>query len=247
MGTTVKWPSGWFHLILEYKGYVKPTHILCSIQLICYNWFSNKRARLQPPPPDFASTIHNITMQVYVLPHLPPALYQLAYPKLLKPTVPGSALSVNMATTSHTSTGNNQLNITGDTSIISGLTQNTSRSPNEFSSRCEHTTAPSSQHLSKDPHGNRSTPEDGRWIWHVPFRQLVEWLLGDMQTRSKSWQSLVHRRKTVLDALPTDTTYQTTSSNNHTGPSRSFRSTLKVQQGHIAWGTQCSWAPYLFN
>lgn len=66
------------HFLLEYKGYVKPMHILRSLQLTCYNWFSHKRTRLQPPPPDFAAIIRNIALQVYVLPHLPPALYHLA-------------------------------------------------------------------------------------------------------------------------------------------------------------------------
>ena len=116
------------HFILEYKGYVKPTHILRSIQLVCYNWFTHKRARLQPPPPDFASIIRNITMQVYVLPHLPPTLYQLAYPKPIKPALPGSALSVHTIATGHsTTTGSHHLNLPGDTSVMSGLTQNTAR------------------------------------------------------------------------------------------------------------------------
>jgi hypothetical protein len=77
------------HAALEYKGYVKPTHILCSIQLNCYTWFAHWRAHLAPPTPDMKSILMHILMQVYVLPHLPPALYQLAYPKK-SPILPGS-------------------------------------------------------------------------------------------------------------------------------------------------------------
>ncbi len=120
------------HFILEYKGYIKPTHILRSVQLICYNWFTHKRARLNPPPPDFASIIRIITLQVYVLPHLPPVLYQLAYPKQPKPTFPGAIVSVNTNTTALTqnTSVNTPTNQPGDASVVSdvsGLTQNINR------------------------------------------------------------------------------------------------------------------------
>lgn len=82
--------------IIEYKGYVKPTHILRSIQLTCYAWFTHKRAQLPPPPPDFVSIARNITLQLYVLPHLSPALYQLAYPKQAK--LQGTVLHPSTAT-----------------------------------------------------------------------------------------------------------------------------------------------------
>ncbi len=35
-----------FHAALEYRAHVKPTHVLCSIQLTMYSWFSHRRARL---------------------------------------------------------------------------------------------------------------------------------------------------------------------------------------------------------
>jgi len=110
------------HAAMEYRSYVKPTHILRSVQLIFYSWFSHRRARLTPPTPDFQAIIHNNLMQVYVLPSLPPSLYQLFYPKkglpLSSASVPGtvstgsSTLASNPSASSGASTG----------STISGLT-----------------------------------------------------------------------------------------------------------------------------
>jgi hypothetical protein len=73
------------HAAIDHRGYVKPTHVLRSIQLGCYQWFSHKRARLTPPTPDFAIILNQILLQVYILPRLPATLYQLAYPRQQKP------------------------------------------------------------------------------------------------------------------------------------------------------------------
>jgi hypothetical protein len=48
------------HAAIEYKSYVKPTHVLRSVQLECHTWLSHHRARLTPPPPNFCSIIHQI-------------------------------------------------------------------------------------------------------------------------------------------------------------------------------------------
>jgi hypothetical protein len=73
------------HAAINYRGYVKPTHVLHSIQLICHQWFSHKHACLNPPNPDFVSNLNQILLQVYILPRLLSALYQLAYPRQQKP------------------------------------------------------------------------------------------------------------------------------------------------------------------
>jgi hypothetical protein len=80
------------HAAIEYKAYVMPTHVLRSVQLECHAWFSHRRARLTPPQPELVSIIQQILRQVYILPHLPPSLYQLAYPKKMSPhpTLPGA-------------------------------------------------------------------------------------------------------------------------------------------------------------
>jgi len=74
------------HVAIEYRGYVKPTHVLRSIQLTCFHWFSHRRARLNPPTPDFKIILNQILLQVYILPRLPSTLYQLTYPKKQPPT-----------------------------------------------------------------------------------------------------------------------------------------------------------------
>jgi len=88
------------HAAIEYRGFVKPTHILRSLQLLFYTWFAHKRAHLTPPSPDMKSIVHQILMQVYMLPHLPPSLYNLAYPR--KPVTPGSSIGTPPGTISTT-------------------------------------------------------------------------------------------------------------------------------------------------
>jgi hypothetical protein len=95
--------------IVDNKKYIKPAHILRSIQLICYDWFSQCRALLNPTPPEFIPILRTIVLNTYVLPNLPPALYKLAYPRT------STILSSTSQSTS--STGSSSFN-TG--SIITG-------------------------------------------------------------------------------------------------------------------------------
>jgi hypothetical protein len=118
------------HAALEYRAYVKPVHFLRSIQLICYTWFTHRKNRLTPPTPDFKAIPTQIIMQVYVLPHLPPALYALAYPKKHTPLVSGSIPDlIASGSASGSSSGSNPTASHSDASTVSGLTTPTPTKP----------------------------------------------------------------------------------------------------------------------
>jgi len=109
------------HSILEYCKSITPTHILRSVQLTFFTWFAHKRAKLTPPDPALKNIVHQILMQIYVAPTLPPVLYQLAHPK--KPTgfhsVPNliSASGSSSDSSSHSGSG-----VSSGASTMSGLT-----------------------------------------------------------------------------------------------------------------------------
>jgi hypothetical protein len=105
------------------SGWIKLAHILRSIQLVCYSWFNHRRARLQPPNPEFADILHRITLQSYVLPHLPPALFRLAYPASTFKISGNTSTVLSLTNTYHLSTPS-------DTStIVSTLTTPTINTP----------------------------------------------------------------------------------------------------------------------
>jgi hypothetical protein len=99
-------------IIIDTTGRIKPAHILRSIQLTCYSWFNHKRACLRPPLPDFVNILHHIALQSFVLPHLPPALFRMAYPATSKslgppsytPSVTGTSVTLQGSDISNIST-----------------------------------------------------------------------------------------------------------------------------------------------
>jgi hypothetical protein len=105
--------------IIDVKAYVKPAHVLRSVQLVCYSWFLQKRNKVTPPTLEFASILYNMTLNTYIIPHLPSALYRLAYPKSSAvsdtPSLIGSSVSGSTISSSSGSA-------TGSASVISGLT-----------------------------------------------------------------------------------------------------------------------------
>jgi len=102
--------------IIDVKGYVKPAHILRSVQLVCYSWFIQRQNRLTPVAPDFSTIIHTLTLNTYVLPHLPAHLYRLAYPKTSNfPIIDTPSLAGTSSSSSTTGGSSNA-------SIVSGLT-----------------------------------------------------------------------------------------------------------------------------
>jgi hypothetical protein len=93
-------------IMLDTMGRIKPAHILRSIQLQCYSWFNHRRARIQPQEPMFVNILHNIALQSYVLPHLPPPLFKLTYPPAAMK--PHSAMSGTPSVPLATPTDKNQ-------------------------------------------------------------------------------------------------------------------------------------------
>lgn len=104
------------HAVLEHKFSIKPVHILRSIQLQFYSWFNHRRHRLPAPLIDLKSIITQIIMGLYVIPHLPPSLYQLANPK--RPQASDSVPGLVSAGSASQSSGSS----VGDASTVSGLT-----------------------------------------------------------------------------------------------------------------------------
>jgi hypothetical protein len=118
---------------IDYRSHVKPTHVLRSIQLICHHWFSSKRARLNPPTPDFALILHQIHLQVYILPRLPAMLYQLAYPRQTK--TQGESLPGLITTGSSTRGSSTDVSTVFGLASASAMTSRTSGPPGNVTGR----------------------------------------------------------------------------------------------------------------
>jgi hypothetical protein len=97
---------------LDTKGYLKPVHILRSIQLDIQAYFEDARKQVEPVVPEFVSILHHIRNQTYIIPRLPPTLYASLNPK------PPSALTLLQGNVLTTTTPS--LAESSDLSTISG-------------------------------------------------------------------------------------------------------------------------------
>jgi len=108
---------------IDTRRVIKPVHILRSIQLIVFNWFTSKKLHRTPAEPQFHDILDRISMYMYTNPILPPNLYQLIAPRPT-PKFPLPIPSIATQVTDDASTHSNLSSVTGATGIT-GLTRGT--------------------------------------------------------------------------------------------------------------------------
>lgn len=81
-----------------------------------------------PPTPNLKDILHQVIMQVYVLPHLPPSLYTLAYPRKTPAPMPSDG-SIPSLVAAGSLSGSSGSSSAGDASTISGLSGGSSQQP----------------------------------------------------------------------------------------------------------------------
>ena len=108
---------------IDTRRVIKPVHILRSIQLIVFNWFTSKKLHRTPAVPQFHYILDRISMYMYTNPILPPNLYQLIAPRPT-PKFPLPIPSIATQVTDDASTHSNMSSVTGATGTT-GLTRGT--------------------------------------------------------------------------------------------------------------------------
>lgn len=74
------------HHEIDDRRFIKPVHILRSVQLLTIQWFQSKLDGDTPSSPAYLDILERISLSMYTLPTLPGALYHLIAPK--QPTTP---------------------------------------------------------------------------------------------------------------------------------------------------------------
>jgi hypothetical protein len=118
--------KGRFHHVIDIRRVIKPVHILRSLQLVVFKWFSTKKLHRAPADPPLLDILDRLSLHLYTNPTLPPALYQAVYQKNQKtPLIPGqnTIVSDDASTTSAVSALTSATGLTG----TSRYTSTTSR------------------------------------------------------------------------------------------------------------------------
>jgi hypothetical protein len=107
--------------LIDIQFSIRPAHILRSVQLITYSWFSARRLNVAPPQPQFADILIRIQMAAYQLPGLPGIYHELTYTTKQTSGVPSLTPSTSLS--SGTSSG------ASDISTLSGSAKPGSGAP----------------------------------------------------------------------------------------------------------------------
>jgi hypothetical protein len=99
------------HHEIDSRKFIKPVHILRSIQLIIFNWFNAKKMRRTPSALQFLDILERLSNYAYSNPVLPPALYQLINPK------PATCLQPPPTVSDDGSTQSGMSSVTGATGL----------------------------------------------------------------------------------------------------------------------------------